>query len=669
MTIFQGSRVGRTIVEVRNTPRPRCDHALLQREWANDLRTAGTEPPDGESTAAVRARREIAVTRRGLRRAFGEGESALSQRVERLREATGGLPTDITSERSATLAAIAPLADEIRAATEMTDEPPFAGAGARGAREHGARERGADAPIAGTSARCLHAAFMELRFPRDFSGVPARAAGAPDFSRVRLHDDATAARSATEAGAVAYAVGNHVVLGANSGDRSLLAHGSPTSPRGCRACSPRRRPALPNDPVQSHVRHRRLAITTRRPARRWTSWPPCRPRTWPTRCGRMERDGLVTRLLEEHRRRRPHGVRLPDPVDPQAAGRPGDRGQDRAAHVLRVPGLGDHRRGGAPGARGAEEPSTGPAQGGGRAIPNGSTSAFYDNLKRARPAGQPALPAGPQDDPQLGDDPRQMSATSARTSRRRRWPRASASERTSGASPPPAGTAATRTSGWPPLPPAGSRRAGSRASPPPWPRSGRGLARGAPGGARRRGGRRRIRLGAGGTEELGAYAFNDGRHVLAVGQGLAGAGGAGPARRRLRQQHHAPAAGHQEVRPDGRLGHHERHAREPARRGAGDRHGRAAASLLRLRLHGQTEITPSCASSSTAGRAAAATTQLPAASGRSSRRSATPSRRPWPRPSCAGSAAGCSSTSASCPVLASCWTARSRACSASGSEP
>lgn len=45
-----------------------------------------------------------------------------------------------------------------------------------------------------------------------------------DFTDVRLHDDAAAARSAAEIGARAYTSGNHVVLGAGGADKHTLAH-------------------------------------------------------------------------------------------------------------------------------------------------------------------------------------------------------------------------------------------------------------------------------------------------------------------------------------------------------------------------------------------------------------------------------------------------------------
>ncbi|MFE9856636.1 DUF4157 domain-containing protein [Streptomyces sp. NPDC005780] len=45
-----------------------------------------------------------------------------------------------------------------------------------------------------------------------------------DFSTVRIHDDATARRSAAEIGARAYTSGDHVVIGDGGGDRHTLAH-------------------------------------------------------------------------------------------------------------------------------------------------------------------------------------------------------------------------------------------------------------------------------------------------------------------------------------------------------------------------------------------------------------------------------------------------------------
>ncbi|MGP3998777.1 eCIS core domain-containing protein [Streptomyces sp. 8N706] len=45
-----------------------------------------------------------------------------------------------------------------------------------------------------------------------------------DFSDVRLHTDAAARRSAAELGARAYTSGNHVVIGADGGDKRTLAH-------------------------------------------------------------------------------------------------------------------------------------------------------------------------------------------------------------------------------------------------------------------------------------------------------------------------------------------------------------------------------------------------------------------------------------------------------------
>ena len=45
-------RVRPTAVTVRGLPTPRCDHPLLQREWARDFREAGTRPPDGETSEA-----------------------------------------------------------------------------------------------------------------------------------------------------------------------------------------------------------------------------------------------------------------------------------------------------------------------------------------------------------------------------------------------------------------------------------------------------------------------------------------------------------------------------------------------------------------------------------------------------------------------------------------
>jgi len=113
--IFDGSVVGRTVVEVRGTPRPRCDHPMLQREWAGDFREAGTKPPDGETPEARRRRKHIAVTRRTVRRATGLGEEALTEKIRGLEAATGGLPTSIGSSgvRARTLEAIAPVAAEI----------------------------------------------------------------------------------------------------------------------------------------------------------------------------------------------------------------------------------------------------------------------------------------------------------------------------------------------------------------------------------------------------------------------------------------------------------------------------------------------------------------------------------------------------------------------------
>ena len=115
-------RVRPTAVTVRGLPTPRCDHPLLQREWARDFREAGTRPPDGETSEARRERRSIARTRRTLRQALGDSEAQLTERIAGLRESTGGLPTDIFSSREArarTLTAIAPVATEIpRCASE-----------------------------------------------------------------------------------------------------------------------------------------------------------------------------------------------------------------------------------------------------------------------------------------------------------------------------------------------------------------------------------------------------------------------------------------------------------------------------------------------------------------------------------------------------------------------
>jgi hypothetical protein len=111
--IYEGARVRRTIVEVVGTPRPRCDHPLLHREWAGDFRTAGTAPPDGETVSARRQRTSIAIERRALRGSLGVNDRELDQRINRLRTATGGFPGGLGPERANTLSAVAPLRDEI----------------------------------------------------------------------------------------------------------------------------------------------------------------------------------------------------------------------------------------------------------------------------------------------------------------------------------------------------------------------------------------------------------------------------------------------------------------------------------------------------------------------------------------------------------------------------
>jgi len=115
-TIYDGSVVNRTVVVVQNTPRPRCDHPLLQREWGGDFAQAGRRPPDGESPEAARERRSIRRTRRQLGQSLEVSQEELTSRTARLEQATGGFPRDITSSREArarTLRAIAPIAPEI----------------------------------------------------------------------------------------------------------------------------------------------------------------------------------------------------------------------------------------------------------------------------------------------------------------------------------------------------------------------------------------------------------------------------------------------------------------------------------------------------------------------------------------------------------------------------
>jgi len=66
-TIFNGSRVGKTMVKIEGFARPMCDHALLQKEWLADFANGGKDlsKADGDE------RGEIAETRRELNAAFG----------------------------------------------------------------------------------------------------------------------------------------------------------------------------------------------------------------------------------------------------------------------------------------------------------------------------------------------------------------------------------------------------------------------------------------------------------------------------------------------------------------------------------------------------------------------------------------------------------------------
>jgi hypothetical protein len=107
--IFEGARRARTVVEVIGTPRPRCDHPLLRREWANDFATAGTAPPDGETVAASRERHTIRTERRALRGALGASDAELDATIDELRRSTGGLPTQLGRDRERTLRAIEPV--------------------------------------------------------------------------------------------------------------------------------------------------------------------------------------------------------------------------------------------------------------------------------------------------------------------------------------------------------------------------------------------------------------------------------------------------------------------------------------------------------------------------------------------------------------------------------
>jgi len=66
-TIFNGSRVGKTMVKIEGFARPMCDHALLQAEWLGDFAKGGKDP----SKADGDERGEIAETRRELNAAFG----------------------------------------------------------------------------------------------------------------------------------------------------------------------------------------------------------------------------------------------------------------------------------------------------------------------------------------------------------------------------------------------------------------------------------------------------------------------------------------------------------------------------------------------------------------------------------------------------------------------
>ncbi len=66
-TIFNGSRVGKTMVQIQGFARPMCDYAPLQNEWLGDFAKGGKDlsKADGDE------RGEIAETRKELNAAFG----------------------------------------------------------------------------------------------------------------------------------------------------------------------------------------------------------------------------------------------------------------------------------------------------------------------------------------------------------------------------------------------------------------------------------------------------------------------------------------------------------------------------------------------------------------------------------------------------------------------
>jgi len=293
-TIYDGSvaandpRVRRgklapTRVRVEGLPRPRCDYAPLQREWAGDFATAGTRPPDGEAPEQQRERAHIARTRRQLRRSLSVSDAELNALIERLRTQTGGLPTDISpGVRARTLEAVAPVGVEIprcsgssprrgsgsetptgRGAT--VQRKPLAAADTTGVSEVAAglaaqALRGPGQPLddvaathvlphirsapalaasgsaAGGERQEEEARRVEQRVRRaptaltKLLGVPEAAPTRTDFSAVRIHTDIAAAVSARALNAAAYTIGNHIAFAPgryaphSREGRALLAH-------------------------------------------------------------------------------------------------------------------------------------------------------------------------------------------------------------------------------------------------------------------------------------------------------------------------------------------------------------------------------------------------------------------------------------------------------------
>ena len=120
------SRKYATNVKVINTPTPRCDHPLLQREWAKDFQTAG-KPLDRERTDAKppkdkekhkREQKDIEDCRYAIRKSLGItnkiSKKEMKDAIKKLSEAMGDFPENIPSSTSAgTLRTIYSVAEEI----------------------------------------------------------------------------------------------------------------------------------------------------------------------------------------------------------------------------------------------------------------------------------------------------------------------------------------------------------------------------------------------------------------------------------------------------------------------------------------------------------------------------------------------------------------------------